>query len=153
VKTRKTSRALLAATLIFLYATSFATDGHQKADGIKLNPAALRYATELVNNGRVVLDQKGAWAKDRPSTELENDFVRQHGFDEYAKWHLGIDERYPENTKRRYKFPYGDFKNVHRCGVLAVQSRAGEYGYSEIQNAAAQLRAMIEATSERGGRH
>jgi hypothetical protein len=153
VKIRKTSRALLAAPLIFLYATSFATDGHQKSYGIKLNPAALRYATELVNNGRVVLDQKGAWAKDRPSTELENDFVRQHGFDEYAKWHLGIDERYPENSKRRYKFPYGDFKNVHRCGVLAVQSRAGEYRYSEIQNAAAQLRAMIEATSERRGRH
>jgi hypothetical protein len=67
------------------------------------------------------------------------------GFSEYAKWHLGIDDRYPENTKRRYKFPYGDFKNVHRCGVLAVQTRAREYRYSEIEAAAAQLRAMIEA--------
>jgi hypothetical protein len=30
--------------------------------------------------------------------------------------------------------------------VLAIQSRADEYRYSEIENAATQLRAMIEAT-------
>jgi hypothetical protein len=71
---------------------------------------------------------------------------RVHGFSEYAKWHLGTDDRYPENTKKRYKFPYGDFKNVHRCGVLAAQTRAGEHRYSEIENAAAQLRALVEAT-------
>jgi hypothetical protein len=68
-----------------------------------------------------------------PSTELENDFLRVHGFSEYAKWYLGIDDCYPENTKRRYKFSYGDFKNVHRCGAFSVQSRAGEYRYSEIE--------------------
>jgi hypothetical protein len=133
--------------LIFLCATSSATDSdHQKFEGIKLNPSALAYAKELVNEGHVVLDRKGAWVKDRPSTKLENDFIRQHGFGEYRKWHLGIDDRCAENTKRRYKFPYGDFKNIHRCGVLAVQRRAGEYGYSEIENAAAHLREMIEAT-------
>ena len=121
-----------------------ATDGHQKFEGIKLNPAALRYATELINNGRVVRDRKGAWAKDRPSTKLENDFIRQHGFGEYAKWHLGIDERYAENTKRRYKFPYGDFKNVHRCGVLAVKARGRQYGHADIENAAAELERAIK---------
>jgi hypothetical protein len=94
-----------------------------------------------------VLDPKGAWGKDRPSTEFENEFIQQHGFGEYAKWYLGIDERFPENTKRRYKFPYGDFKNVHRCAVLAIQSRAGEYRYSGIENAAAQLRGLLEAIS------
>lgn len=117
-----------------------------KFERVNLNSTALAYAKELISKGHVVLDRKGAWAKDRPSTELENEFIRQHGYGEYAKWHLGIDNRYTENTKRRYKFPYGDFKNVHRCGVLAVQSRAGEYNYSAIENAAAQLREMIEAT-------
>jgi hypothetical protein len=120
-----------------------ATDGQQKFDGIKLNPAALKYAMDLVNNGRVVLDQKGAWAKDRLSTELENDFVHHHGFSEYAKWHLGIDGRYPENTKRRYKFPYGDFKNVHRCALLAVKARAHQYRHTEIENAADRLLEML----------
>ena len=116
---------------------------------VKLNTDALTYAKKLISEGHVVVDRKGAWAEDRPSTELENEFIRLHGFSEYAKWHLGIDDRYPENTKRRYKFPYGDFKNVHRCGVLALQARAAEYRYSEIESAATQLRAMIEATRNR----
>src|SRR5205823_14789607 len=90
-----------------------------------------------------VADGRGAWDEHQPSAETENEFIRLHGFSEYAKWHLGIDDGYAENTKRRYKFPYGDFKNVHRCGVLAAQSRAGQYKYYEIENAAAQLKAMI----------
>ena len=118
----------------------------ENISSVKLNPTALTYAKELISGGHVVVDRKSAWAKDKPSTELENEFIRQRGFGEYAKWHLGIDGRYPDNTKRRYKFPYGDFKNVHRCGVLAVQSRAAEYRYSEIENAAAQLRGKLEAT-------
>gem|GEM_PF-687052 len=149
LKTRKTSRALLVALSIFLCAASLATDGHRKVERVRLNAAALRYATQFINNGRVVLDGKGAWAKDRPSTELENDFIRQHGFDEYAKWHLGVDDRYPENTKRRYKFPYGDFKNIHRCGVFAVKARARQYGYTDIENAAAELLEIIASRQRR----
>jgi len=118
---------------------------------IKLNMAALTYAKQLVSQGHVVHDRKGAWANDRPSTELENKFIRKHGFRAYAKWHLGIDDRYAENTKRRYKFPYGDFNNVHRCAVLAAQSRAGQHRCYEIGQAAAELRAMIEAAPEARG--
>ena len=148
LKIRNTSTPLLTVALIFLCAILSATDSDdEKFERVKLNHAALAYAKELINKGHVVLDQKGAWGKDRPSTQLENEFILQHGFGEYAKWYLGIDERFPEDTKRRYKFPYGDFKNVHRCGVLAVQSRAGVYGHSGIENAAAQLRRMLEATS------
>ena len=113
---------------------------------IKLNENALAFAGQLIKKGRVIADRKGAWSKHRPSAELENKFIRRHGFGEYAKWYLGTDQRFPENTKRRYKFPYGDFRNVHRCGVLAVQSRAGEYKYSEIENAAAEIRTIIDAT-------
>jgi hypothetical protein len=147
LKIRETSTAFLGAVLIFLCATSpVLGNNRENAEQIKLNTAALIYAKELISEGRVVIDRKGTWAKDQPSRELENEFIRQNGFREYAKWHLGIDERYGENTKRRYKFPYGDLKNVHRCGVLAVQSRAGQYRYADIENAAAQLKALIEAT-------
>jgi hypothetical protein len=113
---------------------------------LNLNEDAFAFAVQLVQQGHFIADGKGAWSEHRPSTDEENEFIRVHGFSEYAKWHLGIDDRYPENTKRRYKFPFGDFKNVHRCGVLAVQSRAAEYRYSEIENAAAQLREKLEAT-------
>jgi hypothetical protein len=31
----------------------------------------------------------------------------------------------------------GDFENVHRCGILAAQSRAGQDKYLDVENAAA----------------
>src|SRR6267378_5015333 len=145
MRTRGIEAAFIAVGFVLLCAVSSVRGEPENIPSVRLNPIALAYAKQLITGGRVVIDRKGAWAKDRPSTELDNEFIRLHGFSEYAKWHLGIDDRYRENTKRRYKFPYGDFKNVHRCGVLAVQTRAREYRYSEIENAAAELRAMIEA--------
>ena len=145
MRTRGIEAAFIAVGFVLLCAVSSVRGEPDNIPSVRLNPIALAYAKQLVADGRVVIDRKGAWAKDRPSTELDNEFIRVHGFSEYAKWHLGIDDRYRENTKQRYKFPYGDFKNVHRCGVLAVQTRAREYRYSEIENAAAELRAMIQA--------
>jgi len=137
--------SIAAAILLFAVGTMLA----QPRTHLNVNEDAFAFAVQLVKQGHFIADGKGAWSEHRPSTEEENEFIRVQGFTEYSKWHLGIDDRYPENTKRRYKFPYGDFKNVHRCGVLAVQARAGEYRYSEIENAAARVRAMIEATRNR----
>jgi hypothetical protein len=129
------------AVVILLYANNDVRA--QSSKTIKLNENAFAFAAQLIKEGRVIADRKGAWSGDRPSADEENEFIRLHGFGEYAKWHLGIDERYPENTKRRYKFPYGDFKSVHRCGLLAVKARAHQYGYIEIENAAADLERAI----------
>ena len=120
---------------------------------IKLNEDASAFAARLIKEGHVIADGKGAWSKHRPSTAEENEFTRLHGLGEYAKWYLGIDERYPANTKQRYKFPYGDFKNVHRCGVLAVKARARQYGYTEIESAAAELLEISPAKLSRSGAH
>jgi hypothetical protein len=148
MRTRGIPAAFVALGFVLLCAVSSVRGESQNISSVKLNPTALTYAKELINKRRVLIDRKGDWGKHKPSLELENEFIRQYGFGEYAKWHLGIDDRYAENTKRRYKFPYGDFKNVHRCGVLAVQSRANEYKYFEIENAATQLRKMMEGTHD-----
>jgi len=58
---------------------------------------------------------------------------------------LGINDEKSEQTKGRYEFPYGDFENVHRCGVLTAESRAGQYKHFDIENAAAHLHGMIDA--------
>ena len=112
---------------------------------IRLNENAFAFAAQIIKDGHVVADGKGSWSGHRPSTEEENEFIRLHGFGAYAKWHLGIDTRFAENTKQRYKFPYGDFQNVHRCGLLAVKARARQYGYTEIENAAAELERALKS--------
>jgi hypothetical protein len=56
----------------------------------------------------------------------------------------GIDDEKDKNTKARYKFPYGDFKKVLRCGVLTAESRAAQYKYQDIESAAAHLHGMLE---------
>ena len=116
----------------------------QSHGSIRLNKNAFVFATRLINEEHVIADGKGAWTTHRPSADEENEFVRLHGFGEYAKWHLGVDTRFAKNTKRRYKFPYGDFRNVHRCGLLAARSRAAQYKYSDIDDGAARLIEMIK---------
>ena len=62
----------------------------------------------------------------------------------FGRWHLGEDDEEAEGSRRRYKFPYGDFRNVHRCAVLRAESRGGQYKYTDIELAAAHLREMLD---------
>jgi hypothetical protein len=110
---------------------------------VKLHKSAFDHANKLVSEGHIVLDGRDAWSKHQPSSQQENEFIHLHGFDEYGKWYLGVDEEEYVHT-RRYKFPYGDFENVHRCGLLSAESRAGQYKYHDIENAAAHLHGMLD---------
>jgi hypothetical protein len=112
--------------------------------GVKLSKRAFDHAKKLIDEENVVFDERDAWSEHRPSAQQENEFIRAYGLDEYAKWHVGIDDEKREGTKGRYKFPYGDFEKGHRCGVLSAESRAGQYEHYDIQFAAAHLHGMIE---------
>jgi hypothetical protein len=117
---------------------------------VKRNERAYDHARELIAAGRYVIDDRDAWSEHRPSAQQENYFIEQHGIGEYARWHLGIDDQEDENRKSRYKFPYGDFNKVHRCGLLAAESRAGQRKYFEIELAVAHLHGMLEALRRTG---
>lgn len=111
---------------------------------VKLNTGGFDYAKELIDEGKFVHDARDAWSEDKPSTGEENKFIEAHGFQAYGKWHLAIDDSEPEDTKARYKFPYGDFQRVHRCALLAAETRAGQYKHQDIEDAALRLREMID---------
>lgn len=113
---------------------------------VKLNRTGFEFGKKLVSEGMIVRDERDAWSEDQPSADEENAFIREYGFEAYAIWHLGIEEKDPEDTKRRYKFPFGNFKRVHRCAVLSAESRAGEYKYMDIELAAAHLHGMLDGT-------
>jgi hypothetical protein len=114
---------------------------------VTLNRRAYEHAKELISEGGFVFDERDAWSEHRPSAEEENEFIRLHGSAEYGKWYFGINDEKPEQTKGHYEFPYGDFKRVHRCGLLAAESRAGQYQHHDIENATAHLHGMLEGRS------
>jgi hypothetical protein len=127
--------------------TRFAQKSRQEGEpmAVTLNERAFEHAKKLIAEGKCVLDERDLWSEHQPTTEQENRFIAEHGFGEYGKWYLGLDKQEPEDTKERYKFPYGDFKRVHRCGVLSAESRAGQYHYHDIEAAAAHLHSMLDA--------
>jgi hypothetical protein len=112
---------------------------------VKLNRKSLAHARQLIAEGKYVLDDTSAWREHRPKAEDENRFIARRGFDEYSLWYLGVDLDARPNTKRRHTFPYGDFKKIHRCGVLSAEYRAMQRGYDDIRRAAAQLRRLLGA--------
>ncbi len=108
---------------------------------VQLNPAARDHARDLIDADQYVKDSD--WSEAQPSAEDENDFLDRHGWDEYAQWHLAVDTDENEQTKGRYKFPVGDFRRVHRSGLVAAKQRAAEWDYADVEDAADALLADV----------
>lgn len=113
---------------------------------MKLSKRSYDHARELVRSGHAVRDERDDWSEHQPSAREENRYIDEHGYAEYGKWHLAIDESAPTDTKRRYKYPYGDFRDVHRCAVLSAESRAGQRRHEDVKAAAAHLHGMLDAS-------
>lgn len=107
--------------------------------GIKLNKVALQHARQLIKDGKASRDGRDDWSEHAPGTGQENTFIENHGFSGYAQWYLGEDGDKTPDTKGRYSFPYGDFNRLHRCAILAVESRAAQNDYDDIAQAARSL--------------
>ncbi|WP_201987499.1 hypothetical protein [Hymenobacter rubidus] len=110
---------------------------------IVLNSAAVTFAKKLIQDGKIKNDQ-GHWGQHNPDSGQENSFLEKHEMEEYANWHLGIDKSKGADTKGRYHFPYGDFKTVHRDGLIAAKERAAQQGYHDIEKAADELLEQLE---------
>ncbi|MFI1094182.1 hypothetical protein [Streptomyces sp. NPDC020917] len=46
---------------------------------------------KLAEEGRIVLDDRDEWSAHQPSAADENAYLEEHGFTEYARWYLGIE--------------------------------------------------------------
>ena len=110
-----------------------------------VNRRAVARARELIEARQYVLESD--WGDVQPSADDENAFLASHSWDEYAEWHLGLTEGATEETKSRYAFVYGDFRRVHRTGLIACQYRAAEWRHKEIELAAHELLQLLDKTS------
>src|ERR1700674_1409045 len=73
--------------------------GRIRAMSVKLHRSGFDYAKQLIEEGKVVLDERDDWSEHQPSAKEENEFIRRHGITEFGRWHLGIDDEQDENNK------------------------------------------------------
>jgi hypothetical protein len=111
---------------------------------VKLNSAGLAHAKQLVKKGKVVRDDRDAWSEAAPTADEENKYLDKHGFSEYSKWFLGVDPSKSDDTKERFSFPFGDFSNVRRGGVISLEGRAAQNDHPGIAKAARKLLDQID---------
>jgi hypothetical protein len=102
-----------------------------------VNPDAVAHARRLIEARQYVLDSD--WGDVQPRAAAENDFLESHSWSDYATWHLGLTEGATDETKARYAFVYGDFRRVHRTGLIACVYRASEWRHKDIELAAHDL--------------
>jgi hypothetical protein len=112
---------------------------------ISLNRDALKHAEKLIANGDVVRDERDDWSEHAPAAADENSLIERAGWKDYAVWHLGVDRSENDETKGRFSFPMGDFRKIHRCAIISLESRAAQYDHDEIARAAKRLLEKIDA--------
>jgi len=102
-----------------------------------INDAAVVHARKLIDGKQYVLDSD--WGNVQPNAEAQNAYLDLHSWVEYAAWHLGLTEGASDGTKARYAFVYGDFRRVHRSGLIACVYRASEWRHKKVELAAHEL--------------
>ena len=110
-----------------------------------LNTRAVARAKRLIDARQYVLDSD--WGESQPTAEDENAYLESHSWDEFAAWHLGLTEGATDGTKARYGFVFGDFRRVHRTGLIACQYRAAEWRHKEVELAAHELLQRLDKVS------
>ena len=110
-----------------------------------VNERAVARARRLIDARQYVLDSD--WGAAQPRAEDENAYLERHSWDDYSEWFLGLTDGATDETKGRYGFVYGDFRRVHRMGLIACQFRAAEWRHKAIELAASDLLQRLDRKS------
>ena len=110
-----------------------------------LNESAVVRARELIEARQYVLDSD--WGEVQPDAEAQNAYLERHSWDEYAVWHVGLTDGTNDGTKARYAFVFGDFRRVHRSGLIACVYRASEWRHKAVELAAHDLLQRLDESA------
>jgi hypothetical protein len=111
----------------------------------EVNDAAVAYVRGLIDKRQYVLDSD--WGSAQPNAEQQNHYLERHSWTEYASWHLGLTVGATDETKARYAFVVGDFRRVHRTGLIACVYRAAEWRHKAVELAAHELLQHLDEVS------
>jgi hypothetical protein len=110
-----------------------------------VNRRGVAHARSLIKAKRYVLNSN--WGDVQPSADDENAFLESHSWKDYADWYLGLTEGAADETKARYAFVYGNFRRLHRSGLIACLYRAAEWRHKEVERAAYRLLQELDAAA------
>ena len=96
----------------------------------RVNKRGVAKARELIDAGQYRV--RSRWADVQPRAAAQNAFLKAHGWAEYASWHLALTDGASDETKARYAFVLGDFRRLHRMGLIACYYRAAEWEHTEV---------------------
>src|SRR3954451_16553506 len=99
----------------------------------RVNKDGVAKARELIDSGKY--DDTTEWSDAAPSAAGENAEIEKHGYDGFGAWHLAVDPDASEETKGRYKFPYGDFTKVNRAALIHGKQRAAQNDHAAVEQA------------------
>src|SRR3954466_16249966 len=111
----------------------------------QVNPAAVAHAERLIDARQYVLSSD--WGTAQPRAPEENAVLESPSWEEYAAGPLGLTDGPADETKARYAFVYGDFRRVHRMGLISCHYRAAEWRHKEIELAAHDLLQRLDSVS------
>jgi hypothetical protein len=109
----------------------------------RVNQAGVEQARKLIDAG--TYDDGTEWSDAAPSADDGNAEIEKHGYDGYGAWHLAIDQDAGDETKGRYRFPYGDFSKVNRAALIHGKQRAAQNGHDAIEKAFDDLLQRLDA--------
>ena len=108
-----------------------------------VNQKAVNYIKQQIEQGNVNTSE-GNWDENKPQPAQGDAYLAAHSYADYGNWFLAEDTDANPDTKERYSFPVGNFKQVFRSGLIAAEQRAGQYHHEDIKAAAHMLREMIK---------
>lgn len=108
-----------------------------------VNDAGVAHVHALIEKRQYVLDSE--WGDVQPDAAAENAYRESHDWPAYAGWFLGLTEGATDETKGRYAFCCGDFRRVHRSGLIASVYRASQWRHKQVELAAHDLLQELDA--------
>ena len=102
-----------------------------------VNRSGVEHARKLIDSRQYVLDSD--WGEAQPRAADENKYLENHTWEQYGEWFLGLTDGPGEETKARYAFVFGDFRRIHRTGLIACVYRAAEWRHKKVELAAHEL--------------
>jgi len=113
----------------------------ERIDAVNVYSSGMTKARSFINQGKI--NESSPWSFTGADG---NKLLGPEGDDwkNFASYHIAEDTDANEETKGRYKYPWGKDEEIYRRGVIAAKSRAAAQGETDISNAADELLQMID---------